>query len=114
MNDKAETASKTNRLLPGIGWLADRPLLIELSLLALTVLFGLQVLRVLVPGVVWLLGDRMGLGAIEAGGLITIVFLTAFLAGPLRRLLGNRLVVVVTAGGLGLSLIHISEPTRPY
>ena len=102
MNDEAETASKTNRLLPGIGWLADRPLLIELSLLALTVLFGLQVLRVLVPGVVWLLGDRMGLGAIEAGGLITIVFLTAFLAGPLRRLLGNRLVVVVTAGGLGL------------
>jgi endonuclease/exonuclease/phosphatase family metal-dependent hydrolase len=102
MNDKAETATKTNRLLPGIGWLADRPLLIELSLLALTVLFGLQLLRVMVPGVVWLLGDRMGLGAIEAGGLAAIVFLTAFLAWPLHRLLGSRLVVVVTAGGLGL------------
>ncbi len=102
MNDKADTVKETNRLLQGIGWLADRPLLTELSLLALTVLFGLQVLRMLVPGLVWLLGDRMGWSAIEAGGLAAIIFLTAFLAGPLRRLLGNRLVVMVTAGGLGL------------
>jgi endonuclease/exonuclease/phosphatase family metal-dependent hydrolase len=102
MNDKAVTATKTSRLLPGIGWLAGRPLLIELSLLALTVLFGLQLLRVMVPGVVWLLGDRMGMGAIEAGGLAAIIFLAAFLVWPLHRLLGSRMAVVVTAGGLGL------------
>jgi len=107
MNDKAMAEGKTDRVRPYVGWLADRPVLVELSLLALTVLFGLQVLRVLVPGVVWLLGDRMGLGAIEAGGLMALVFLIAFLAGALRRLLGDRLSVLVTAGGLGLMVLVI-------
>lgn len=85
-----------------VPWLANRPLFTELGLLALTVLFGLQALRVLVPGVVWLLGDRIGLGAVLGGGLMLVVFLSAFLAGALRRWLGDRLVLVVTAGGLGL------------
>lgn len=83
-------------------WLAGRRLLSELGLLALTVLFGLQVLRVLVSALTWGLGDRLGLGAIQLGAIALLVFLTAFLAGRLRRLFGNHLVVAITAGGLGL------------
>lgn len=54
------------------------------------------------PGLVWVLGDRMGLGPIQVGTILLPIFLTAFLAERLCRLLGNRLVIVVTAGGLGL------------
>jgi len=61
----------------------------------------MQMLRVLVPGLVWVLGDRMGWGVLQVGTIALAIFLTAFVAGRLRRLLGNRLVIVVTAGGLG-------------
>ena len=107
MNDEATAETKTDRVRPYAGWLTARPEVVALSLLALTVLFGLQVLRVLVPGVVWLLGDRLSLGAIEAGGLMALVFLIAFLAGLLRRLLGDLPSVLVTAGGLGLMVLLI-------
>lgn len=69
---------------------------------ALTVLFGLQVIRMLVPGLTWLLGDRFGLGAVELGAVALLVFVTAFLAGGLRRLLDSRRLIIITAGGLGL------------
>ena len=98
----ARAARIKDRVSPVAGWLADRPLLAELGFLALTALFGMQMLRVLVPGLVWVLGDRMGWGVIQVGTIALAIFLTAFVAGRLRRLLGNRLVIVVTAGGLGL------------
>jgi len=50
-------------------WLAGRPILIEVLVPALTVMFGLQVLRVLVPGLTWILGDRLSLGAAYLGGV---------------------------------------------
>jgi len=87
---------------PVIRWLAARPLFIELGLISLTVLFGMQALRVFIPGLVWLLGDQMGWGEPLVGAIALLVFLTAFLAGMLRRLLGTGLLIVVTAGGLGL------------
>lgn len=102
MLHRARVTRRKDRISPVAGWLADRPLLTELGLLALTVLFGIQALRVLVPGLVWVLGDRMDLGAIQVGAIVLPVFLTAFFAGRLRRLLGNRLLIFVTAGGLGL------------
>ena len=84
-------------------WLAARPLLTELTLTALTVLFGMQVLRVLVPGMFWTLGSRMGWGAIELGIIGVAIFLIGgFLAGPLGRLAGNRRLIVITAAGLGI------------
>ena len=102
MTDKATPARRIDRISHVTRQLADRPLLTELGLLAVTVLFGLQALRVLVPGAVWLLGDRMGLGPLQAGGLTLLIFLSAFLAGPLQRLLSTRLWMVITASGLGL------------
>jgi len=74
----------------------------ELGLPALTVLFGLQVLRVLVPGLTWTLGDRLGLDAIMLGLIALVLFLPAFLGSTLSRFLGYRWSAVITAGGLGL------------
>jgi endonuclease/exonuclease/phosphatase family metal-dependent hydrolase len=49
----------------------------------------------------------MDLGAIQVWTIVLAVFPTAFLAGRLRRLLGNRLLLFVTAGGLGLLRLSI-------
>jgi endonuclease/exonuclease/phosphatase family metal-dependent hydrolase len=84
-------------------WLAARSLLTELTLTAITVLFGMQVLRVLIPGMFWTLGSRMSLGAIQLGLIGFAIFLIGgFLAGPLGRLAGNRRLIVITAVGLGI------------
>ena len=74
----------------------------ELVITALTVLLGMQTLRVLVPGLFWVLGGQMGWGAVQLGIVGFLVFLTAFLAGPLRKLSGDRYLIVATAGGVGL------------
>ena len=102
MPRKAKTIAKRDGLSIFVEWLAVRPLLTELTLTALTVLFGMQVLRVLVPGMFWTLGGRMGWGAIELGIIGFLIFLTGFLAGPLGRLAGNRRLIVITAIGLGI------------
>jgi len=105
---------RKERIFPFAGWLAERHLLTELGLLALTALFGIQMLRVLVPGLVWVLGDRIGLGTIQVEAIALLIFLTAFLAEPLRRLLGNRSIIIAAAGGLGLLRLSMqiwwSEP----
>jgi endonuclease/exonuclease/phosphatase family metal-dependent hydrolase len=44
----------------------------------------------------------MGWGAEEVGAVGLVVFLTAFIAVPLLRLMSGYLIIVVTAGGLGL------------
>ncbi len=46
--------------------------------------------------------NPVSLSSIQLGGIALLVFLSAFLAGALRRLLGERWSIVVTAGGLGL------------
>jgi len=102
MPRKAKATVKRDRLIIFIEWLASRPLLTELTLTAITVLFGMQVLRVLIPGIYWILGSRMGLGAIQLGLIGFAIFLTGFLAGPLSWLVGNRRLIVVSVAGLGL------------
>ena len=102
MPRKAKATVKRDRLIIFIEWLAARPLLTELTLTAITVLFGMQVLRVLIPGIYWILGSRMGLGAIQLGLIGFAIFLTGFLSGPLSWLVGNRRLIVVSVAGLGL------------
>jgi endonuclease/exonuclease/phosphatase family metal-dependent hydrolase len=102
MPRKAKATAKRDRLIIFIEWLAARPLLTELTLTAITVLFGMQVLRVLIPGIYWILGSRMGLGAIQLGLIGFAIFLTGFLSGPLSWLVGNRRLIVVSVAGLGL------------
>jgi endonuclease/exonuclease/phosphatase family metal-dependent hydrolase len=102
MPRKVKATAKRDRLIIFIEWLAARPLLTELTLTAITVLFGMQVLRVLIPGIYWTLGSRMGLGAIQLGLIGFAIFLTGFLSGPLSWLVGNRRLIVVSVAGLGL------------
>ncbi len=83
-------------------WLTEHQSISEIMVPALTLLLGLQTLRVLVPGLTWMLGDRFGLGAIELGAVALVIFSVSFLAGGLRRLLGSHWSILVTAGGLGL------------
>ncbi len=104
---KAKAKTKKDKISVSAEWLTARPLLSELTLTALTVLFGMQMLRVLVPGMFWILSDRMGWSTIELGAIGLLIFLTAFLAGPLSRLSGNRRLIVITAGGLGLTKLFM-------
>ena len=103
MPRKTKAIAKRDGLSLFTEWLAARPLLTELTLTAITVLFGMQVLRVLIPGMFWTLGSRMSLGAIQLGLIGFAIFLIGgFLAGPLGRLAGNRRLIVITAVGLGV------------
>ncbi len=83
-------------------WLSAHFAFTNVAVVALTVLFGMQTFRVLLPGLNWVLGNRMGWGAEELGAVGLVVFLTAFIAIPLLRLMSGYLIIVVTAGGLGL------------
>ncbi len=102
MQHKNKGTTRNQEASPLVRWLGTRPLWAELGLIALTVLFGIQTLRVFVPGLFWVLNSRMGWGAVEVGIVGFLVFLTAFLAGPLRRLAGDWRLIVITAGGLGV------------
>ncbi|HKZ55035.1 MAG TPA: endonuclease/exonuclease/phosphatase family protein [Anaerolineales bacterium] len=74
----------------------------ELALPALSVTFGLQLLRVLLPSLVWYLQDTRGAGSISLAVFAFGVFLLGFLAAFLRRLAGPRLSLWITAGGLAI------------
>ncbi|HIE17536.1 MAG TPA: endonuclease [Dehalococcoidia bacterium] len=102
MQPTTKAKPRKGKMSPPAEWLAARPLLTGLGITALSVLFGMQLLRVLVPGIFWILGARMDWGAIELGAIGLLIFLTAFLAAPLGRLLGNHRLIIVSGGGLAL------------
>jgi endonuclease/exonuclease/phosphatase family metal-dependent hydrolase len=109
LTGKQETIESTitNRL-------SQRFSIIEIGIPALALLFGLQVLRVLVPGVTWMLGDRFGLGAVQLGIIALVIFSLSFFAGAVKKLLGRRWSIILTAGSLGLMRVLMqiqwSEP----
>jgi len=107
MPRKVKAVAKRDRLIIFIEWLAARPLLTELTLTAITVVFGMKVLRALIPGIYWILGSRMGLGVLQLGLVGFAIFLTGFLAGPLSWLLGNRRLIIVSVAGLGLARLFM-------
>ena len=80
----------------------DTDAFLEISLPALTTLFGLQLLRVLLPSFVWYLGDSVGVSYAALGPLALGTFLAAFLAEPFRRALGSRRALITTVAGIGL------------
>jgi hypothetical protein len=83
-----------NRFLTSIERIAERRLLIELGLPALT-------FRMLLPGLVWNLTDALDWSEALVGVITFLLFLTSFLALPLRRLPGGWFLIIA-AGGLGL------------
>ncbi|MBU2602729.1 MAG: endonuclease/exonuclease/phosphatase family protein [Actinobacteria bacterium] len=74
----------------------------DVLLPALVVMLGMQMLRVLLPLLVYVLRDRAGLQATHLGVVALALFAGAFLVGPLQRALGTRRLMVFTAGGLAL------------
>lgn len=74
----------------------------SLILIALVVIFGLQLIRVLLPTFVNYLRDSQGMSAVSLAPIALGIFALSFLAGPLRRLLGLRWAFVVTAAGVAL------------
>ena len=102
MPSKSKRVQKKDKLFTFIEWLAVRPLLTELTLTAITVLFGMQVLRVVIPDFNWILGDRIGLSFLQLGLVAIAIFLIGFLSGPLSWLTGNRRLITFTIVVLGL------------
>jgi endonuclease/exonuclease/phosphatase family metal-dependent hydrolase len=102
MPRRAKKTVKKDKLFLIIEWLAARPLLTELTLTAITVLFGMQVLRVLIPDINWVIGNVFGLGLLQLGLIAVAIFIMGFLSGPLSWLVGNRRLITFTVAGLGL------------
>lgn len=74
----------------------------DILLPAITVLFGLQTLRILIPTIVYVYGDSMGASTIQLGIYAAIVFLTSFLFAFISRFIGIKLTLFITTLGVGL------------
>ncbi|MDE2640821.1 MAG: hypothetical protein OXI03_09595, partial [Chloroflexota bacterium] len=69
---------------------------------ALTVLFGLQLLRILFVGMAVYLSQVQDVSPMLVGGMGLVVFLGGFLAPVVHRTLGPRNALPVVVGGLAL------------
>lgn len=85
----------------------DLDFVLTLSLVALTLTLGLQMMRVLFPTITWYLRDSVGLSSITLAYYAFPVFLTGFLAAALYRAVGPRLAIWITAGGL--AVLRVAE-----
>ena len=74
----------------------------ELALPALTVTFGLQLLRLMIPTVVSVYRDRLGAPLVSLALFAFGVFLLGFLAAPVARLLGPGRALALAAGGVAV------------
>ena len=74
----------------------------EILLPALTLVFGMQMIRTLLPYLQYLLSDRLGLGTAALGLFALAIFATGFLLGPMHSLVGLRRLLMASAGGAGL------------
>ena len=70
---------------------------------SLTVLFGMQLLRILFASLVGYLRDAQDVEAMSLAPIALGVFSVSFLAAIIRRLVGSSRAVLLTAGGVGLA-----------
>lgn len=100
------------------GYLNERPIIKDILLPSLAVLFGLQFLRLFIPGMTWILGDRFGFGAFELGGFALLIFAVTFLAPVFRKFLCSYKALIFSAGGLAilriLAQIDFGDPLIPF
>lgn len=80
----------------------DRQDIPSAIMIALIVIFGLQLNRVLFSSFVAYLRDAQGMNAISLAPIALGIFAISFLAAPLRRLLGQRWALIISAGGVAL------------
>lgn len=76
---------------------------LETILPALTISFGLQILRTLWPYLRYLLHDRLNVSPVQAGLIGLAILAVPFLWAWLERRLGVRRLLLVSAGGLGVA-----------
>ena len=86
----------------------------DILLPAITVLFGLQTLRILIPTIVYVYGDSMGASTIQLGIYAAIVFLTSFLFAFISRFIGIKLTLFITTLGVGLIRLLEQIFSSPY
>ncbi len=80
--------------------------------MALAVVFGLQLVRVLFTGLVFYIRESVGTSSFVPGAYALVLFLGAFLALPLARLLGVRGGLAVAAAGTGAA--RLAEQAVPW
>jgi len=81
---------------------------------AIIIVFGLQALRGLIPGLAWYLRDTVGLSTISIIPYAFGTFFLGFIAILLSRVLGTRLSLWISAGGLTLlRLIEMAVKDPP-
>ncbi|MCP4363035.1 MAG: hypothetical protein GY796_33940 [Chloroflexi bacterium] len=80
---------------------------VALGLPALTLLFGIQILRALFPYLLYVLGDARGWTAVGIGALALIIFGSSFLAEAWRRLVGGRVLLIITVLGVSFSRLAL-------
>ncbi len=74
---------------------------------ALILTLGLQLLRVLIPGLSWYMRDTLSTEPAVLGACAIGTFLLGFLAAPLRRALGTATSLTVASGGL--AIVRLAE-----
>lgn len=73
------------------------------SLIALSVVFGLQLIRVLLPLFGYFLRDTKGVSPLTLAPIAIGIFALSFLAAPLRKLVGQPFALLFSAGGLAIA-----------
>jgi endonuclease/exonuclease/phosphatase family metal-dependent hydrolase len=79
---------------------------------SLTVLLGLQLLRVLFPSLVGYLRDAQDVEALTLAPVALGIFAVSFLGGLIRRVAGPRRALWITAGGVGI--VRLAEQVSVY
>jgi endonuclease/exonuclease/phosphatase family metal-dependent hydrolase len=94
--------------------LSEYPVVREVLLPALSLLFGLQLVRLFIPAMTWVLGDRFEINAVGLGIIAVAGFGLSLAVIPLRRFLCGYKALIFTAGGLSivrlLAQINWGEP----
>ena len=90
----------------------ERKSLLAAALVTLTVVFGLQELRVLLTGLVFYIRDSLGAHTVIPGVYALALFLIAFLAARIYVVLGPKRALLLTSGGL--ALVRLAEQVIPW
>ncbi|MCH7481200.1 MAG: endonuclease/exonuclease/phosphatase family protein [Chloroflexi bacterium] len=85
----------------------------KLGVTMVTVMFGLQMLRVLMPSLAVYLRDTVGVGSLDLAPIAVGIFSLSFLAGILWRYAGPRTALWISAGGVAIVRVLEQISTSP-
>jgi endonuclease/exonuclease/phosphatase family metal-dependent hydrolase len=91
----------------------DFDMILDFLLPVIVITLGLQMLRIFIPGVAWYLRDTVGVATLQLLPYAFGAFLLGFFAAGLRRILGSRLALWATAGGLAVVRLSLQINASP-